>query len=104
MKHKFKAIPVKSESGHFPSKLEYRYFLHLVNLQKIGDVLFFLRQVPFHLPGGVKYVCDFQIFYKNGDILFVDVKGVETDTFKIKRKIVEDVYPIKINIVTSKDF
>lgn len=103
-KHKFMAKPVEDDGQFFASTLEWKYFKHLKLLQACGEVLFFLRQVPFHLPGGVKYVVDYQIFYKNGDIVFVDVKGLETDTFKFKVKIVETIYPVDIKIVKRGEF
>lgn len=103
-KHKFKAKPVDEDGHHFQSTLEWKYFKHLKLLQNTGEVVFFLKQVPFHLPGGVKYVVDYQIFYVDGSVRFVDVKGVETDTFKIKRKIVQDLYPVEIEIVKKGDF
>lgn len=102
--HKFKAKPVKNDGHHFASTLEWNYFNHLELLKKAGDVVFFLCQVPLRLPGGVKYVVDYQVFYKDGTCEFVDVKGVETDTFKLKRKMVEDLYPITIKIVKKDDF
>lgn len=104
VKHKFKAKAVNDDGHHFASTLEWKYFKHLELLKKSGEVLFFLKQVPFHLPGGVKYVVDYQVFYSNGDICFIDVKGMETDTYKVKVKIVEDIYPIKIKIVKKGDF
>lgn len=45
----------------------------------------FLRQVPFHLPGGVKYLADFVVFTASGVVEVVDVKGVRTTEYKIKR-------------------
>lgn len=68
-------------------------------LQKNGEVVFFLRQVPFHLTAGVKYVCDFQVFWKNGEVSFIDVKGMKTAVYKAKKKIVEEMYPITIEEV-----
>lgn len=102
--HKFKAKPVTYCGHKFPSTLEWRYFQRLTILVKSGEVLFFLRQIPFHLPGGVKYIVDYQIFYADGTISFVDVKGMETSEFKIKKKIVEDLYPINIEIIKREDF
>lgn len=88
----------------FDSILEADYYDRL-NLEKRGGtVLFFLRQVPFHLPGGVRYVCDFQVFRSDGSVNFVDVKGAQTESFKAKRRQVEALYPIDITIVTRKDF
>lgn len=70
-------------------------------LKKRDDVLFFLRQVPFDLPGGVKYVCDFQVFLTDGTIEFIDTKGFDTSIAIAKRKMVEDLYPITIKIVSK---
>lgn len=98
-KHKFNASITKLDNIRFDSKLEANYYSRLKLLQKAGEVLFFLRQTPFHLDGGTKLVIDFTVFYSNGDIEFVDVKGVETEAFKIKRREVEAKYPIKIKIV-----
>lgn len=64
-----------------------------------GEVIFFLRQVPFHLPGNVRYVVDFVEFLASGQVDFVDVKGMETPEFKLKKKQVECLYPIEIKIV-----
>jgi hypothetical protein len=102
--HKFKAKSVNEDGHHFSSTLEWKYFKHLQLLQKSGEVLFFLKQVPFHLPGGVKYVVDYQIFNRDGSVQFVDVKGVETDMFKLKKKMVEELYPVEIEIVKKGDF
>jgi hypothetical protein len=97
--HKFKAKPVTCDEMHFPSKLEARVYGKLKLEQQAGFVLFFLRQVPFHLPGGVKYVCDFVVFYADGSVKFIDAKGMETSEFKMKKKMVEDLYPVTIEIV-----
>lgn len=66
---------------------------------QLVDISFFLRQVPMHLPGGVKYVCDYLIFWSDGNVSFEDVKGYRTDLYKAKKKIVEAKYPIKIEEV-----
>jgi len=102
--HKFKAKAVTQDGHRFPSTLEWKYFNHLEALILLKEVVFFLRQVPFHLPGGVKYVVDYQVFYSNGEIKFVDVKGCETSEFILKKKMVEDLYPVKIDIIKKGDF
>lgn len=99
LKHKFKAKPQKIDGIHFASKAEAAYYRHLQNAEALGYLLFFLRQVPLHLPGNTRYVVDFVEFWDNGDILFTDVKGVETTLYKLKKKQVEDIYPITINVV-----
>jgi Protein of unknown function (DUF1064) len=94
--HKFHAQPTEVEGIKFPSKKEAHYFGELFLAQKAGELLFFLRQVPFHLPGGIVYRVDFAEFWKNGEVRFVDVKGYKTRTYIDKRKQVEALYPIKI--------
>jgi len=99
LKHKFKAKATETDGIKFASQKEAKRYSSLKMLQKIGDVLFFLRQVPFHLPGGVKYVCDFLIFWANGTVTIEDVKGFKTEIYKAKKKMVEDIYPITISEV-----
>lgn len=103
-KHKFKAKPVIDDKHYFHSKLEWEFYHKLNLLKKAGKVIFFLRQVPFHLPGGVKYVVDFVVFYDDGDIVFYDVKGMETSDFIMKKKMVEEIYPVEISIIKRANF
>jgi len=97
-RHKFNARPTVADGIRFDSKKEARYYHDLKLLQQVGEIVFFLRQVPFHLPGGVVYRCDFQEFHKDGTVRFVDVKGVQTKDFKAKKKMVEALYPVTIEI------
>ena len=85
---------------HFASKAEAKYYERLKTLQQqpASSIKFFLRQIPFHLPGNVKYIADFLIFYSSGDLSVIDVKGHITKDFKRTKKIVEALYPIKIEI------
>lgn len=107
-RHKFNAKPVREDDRFFASKLENKYYNHLKFLQKTGDVLFFTRQVPFELDFKntrvTRYVADFQVFWTDGNISFVDVKGRETDVFLMKKKMVETQYPVEITIVKRGDF
>jgi hypothetical protein len=98
-KHKFNAMACASDGIKFSSKAERSYYNKLKILQKSGEVVFFLRQTPFHLPGNTKYVVDFQVFYSDGTVAFIDVKGMSTPMFILKKKQVEDLYPITIEIV-----
>lgn len=96
IKHKFNAKPTEIDGVKFASKKEAMRFAGLQQLQKAGEIVFFLRQVPFHLPGGVKYVCDFVVFWANGSVTIEDVKGMKTDMYKVKKKLVESKFPITI--------
>jgi len=99
IKHKFRAIPTERDGIKFASKKEANYYDTIKYRQQMGEVLFFLRQVPIHLPGGTKLVVDFVEFRTDDTVHFIDTKGIETDSFKIKRREVEALYPIKIETV-----
>lgn len=96
IRHKFKAKPSECDGIKFASKKEQKRYSELQVLKSAGDVLFFLRQTPLHLPGGVKYICDFLVFWADGSVTFEDVKGFKTDMYKTKKKLVEATYPINI--------
>ncbi len=99
MRHKFNAQITEYKGAKYHSKKEARYAERLDTAILEHDLLFYLRQVPFHLSGNVKYILDFMEFWANGDIRFVDVKGRDTPMSKAKRKMVEDdYYPIKIEL------
>jgi len=100
-KHKFFAKPATREWAdgsviHFASTKEARYFDQLQLAEKGGHLLFFLRQVPFHLPGGVTYRLDYLEFWSTGEVRCVDVKGRKTKQYIDKKKQVEALYPVKI--------
>lgn len=99
IRHKYRAVATVNDGIKFSSKKEARYYSELKLRVKSGEVLFFLRQTPLHLPGNTKYVVDFQEFHADGTIHFVDVKGMQTEMFKLKKKQVEDIYPVEIEIV-----
>ncbi len=97
-RHKFNAVPTVNDGIKFSSKKEARYYSELQLRVAAGEVTFFLRQVPFHLPGGVKYVVDFMEFHADGTVHVVDVKGMKTPVFIAKKKMVEALYPVEIEI------
>lgn len=96
LKHKFKAKPQTVEGLYFASQKERKHYEFLKKIQELGEVLFFLRQVPLHIPGGVKYICDFVVFWTNGEVTFEDVKGFKTQIYKLKKKLIESYYPLEI--------
>lgn len=96
IRHKYNARRTEINGIKFSSKHEAAYYQKLILAQKSGELIFFLRQVPFHLAGGVRYVCDFVEFWKDGDVRFTDSKGFRTPMYIAKKKMVEAVYPIQI--------
>lgn len=57
-------------------------------------------QVPFKIRVAGKAICtyylDFRVTYADGRIEHIDVKGVKTDVYRLKKKLVEALYPFKI--------
>lgn len=80
----------------FASKAEARRFDDLETLRRAGVVRFFLRQVPFHLPGRRRYLLDFLVFWADGHQSFEDVKGVRTEMYRLKRDQVRALYGVVV--------
>lgn len=100
--HKYNATKTEADGFKFDSKLEAKYYETLKIRKRTGEIVQFLRQCPFHLPGGVKYVVDFVEFHADGSVHFVDTKGMMLQESINKIKIVEALYaPIKIEIVKA---
>ena len=77
----------------FDSLKEAEYYDQLLLRQRAKDIAYFLRQVPFDLPGNTKYRVDFMVVYPDGKIEYIDVKGMRTKAFIRAKKQVEDLYP-----------
>lgn len=105
-RNKFGATAVVVDDMRFDSKAEARYYeaLKLRQAANNDPLIYFLRQVPFDLPGGVTYRCDFMLVERAGTEIqcrFIDVKGHETAMFRTKKKMVESLYPVTIEVVKN---
>ena len=98
VRHKFGAKRTETNGRTYDSKAEARYAAGLELRKRAGQVLFWLEQVPIRLPGKTKCVVDFVIFEADGNVRFVDVKGVETETFRLKKRQVEELYPFEVEV------
>jgi hypothetical protein len=102
--------------GHvFDSVIESRYYTQLKWAQEHKTILFFrlqpryLLQEAFEKNGKkfrkIDYIADFEVHHCDGSIETIDVKGMETEAFKIKRKLFEKKYPHKLSLITySKEW
>ena len=50
------------------------------------------------------YLLDFKVEYGDGRIEYIDVKGISTPVYRIKRKLIESIYPFKIKEVKKGQF
>jgi hypothetical protein len=101
--HKFHAKGTNVDGLHFPSKLEARCYEEQKFRRDIThEVLWFICQVPFRLPGSVTYRLDFLCVLANGGVELIDAKGYDTDIGKLKRKQVEQLYGVDIKLWRGK--
>lgn len=94
---KYGAKKVEIDGIVFDSKMEGDYYKYLKILKEQGKILDFELQPSFELQPkfekdgvkyrAMKYVADFKVYYPNGDIEIIDVKGMTTTDFLIKAKI-----------------
>lgn len=102
---KFNNKRVEYIGWKFDSQLECNFFKHLQTLKNACKIDLILRQVPFHLAPGSKYVCDFMVRYAGDPALyFFDTKGFMTENSRTKIKLVSHIYGIDIKIIKKEDF
>lgn len=97
-KNKYNAEKVIIDGITFASKKEGRYYETLKLMKQSGHVINFYMQVPFRLPGKTTYWLDFLECWKGDIIKHTDVKAIQTTVFKIKKRQVEEIYGIKIEV------
>lgn len=97
-KSKFGATKQVVHGITFDSKKEADYYLMLYLSHRAGQIKYFLRQVPFDLPGNTKYRVDFMVVENDDTVRYVDVKGYQTKDFIRAKKQVEALYPITIEL------
>ncbi|NLB90534.1 MAG: DUF1064 domain-containing protein [Clostridiales bacterium] len=88
----------------FDSKGEANRYCELKLLQRAGEISDLTLQPKFTLQESFKkngkthraitYIADFQ-YQENGKTIIEDYKGMETEVFRIKRKLFEKRYPDK---------
>jgi hypothetical protein len=86
----------------FDSKREATYFLYLRDLEKRGTIknLQLQTKMPFKIDGKTifTYKPDFEYDDAFGHHI-IDVKGVETTVFRLKKKLIQAQYKCEIEIV-----
>lgn len=83
----------------FDSKKECDHFIYLQYLEKAGEITDLQRQVRFELQPSFKhngktirsitYVADFTFKDKDGLMHIQDTKGIKTEVYKIKKKMMQ---------------
>lgn len=89
--------------GHkFDSKMEADYYRYLSILKFKGEIKDFETHPKFILQKGfvykgkkiseITYTSDFKVFYNDGTVGIIDVKGSKTNEFKIKEKMLKFMF------------
>ena len=93
---KYKANPITIDGIRFASQAEGRRYVQLKMLEKSGAISRLELQPSFKCEINGKLVCtyrgDFRYFTKDGCVT-EDVKGVRTPIFRLKKKLVEALFP-----------
>lgn len=94
--NKFKNKKTEIDGIKFDSEMESHYYLYLIHLKEIGEVVDFELQPTYILQEGftkdgkkirpITYRADFRVIYVDGHEEVIDVKGRVTAEFSLKRK------------------
>lgn len=99
---KYKNVKVKLDGITFDSKKEAVHYAYLKSLEKRGVItdLQLQTKLDFKIDGKkiFTYKPDFEYNDEFGHHI-IDVKGVQTPVFKLKKKLIEAQYKIKIEII-----
>lgn len=102
-------IPEYAKTGYrFDSKAEAQRYIELALLVRAGEITALELQpeyelIPKHKRDGktvraMKYKADFRYVDSNGDTVIEDVKGMKTQVYKLKKKLLLWRYP-ELNFV-----
>ena len=108
---KYRNRKIRTDDGVFDSLKEYRRWMELKLLERAGEISNLRRQVPFILiptqydmrtgkllERECRYIADF-VYNDEGYTVVEDAKGVRTDVFKIKKKLMLDRFGIRVQEV-----
>lgn len=87
----------------FDSQKEADYYLGvLLPMWKAGELKLLVRQVPFDLPGGIRYIADFVVVDREGAVRVIDTKSDATRRIRVyinKKKQMKAIWKIEIEEV-----
>ena len=103
---KYGAVPTVVDGTRFASKAEAARYGVLRRMETLGLIRGLELQPRFACDVNGAHVCtyvaDFAYFRENERVV-EDVKGLATDVFKLKRRLVEAIYPgVRIEIVKGR--
>jgi hypothetical protein len=95
-KSKYHNKKVKIDGHVFDSIKESEYYNELKLRLKAEDIFGFCIQPIFILTNSISYRPDFIVWNVDGSVEIIDTKGFKTDVYKIKKKLFEEKFNLKI--------
>ena len=102
-RHKYGAKKTTIGDIIFPSQAEAQYYTELKLLQRAREVVEIELQPKYTLQPGfthrgrkiqpITYTADFRVTYADGRVEVVDVKGVRTQQYQLRKKMLLFRYP-----------
>jgi len=96
---KYKAKKTSIDGHSFDSLKEANYYEELKLRLRAGEIKGFCIQPTFILAPSLKYKADFIVFNNDGTSEIIDVKGMKTKEYIVKKKVFEDKFNLKIKEV-----
>ena len=101
MKSKYHAVKEKVDGITFASKKEAQRYRELKLMEQAKAIQDLQIQVAFPLikksefGREIKYIADF-VYFDNGHMVVEDTKGFKTDVYKLKKRLMAELYGIEI--------
>ncbi len=99
-RRKYGALPTIVDGIRFASRREARRYQALDLLQRAGEIRDLELQPAFPIRVNdvtvAKYVADFRYVTRMGEVVIEDAKGVRTPVYRLKKKLVEALYGVRI--------
>lgn len=95
-KNKYQNRKTELDGVTYDSKKEAKRAAELNLMLKSGEIVTLARQVRFRLTKGIEYVADFVYTTEDGAQIIEDVKGMKTDVYKLKKKLMKELRGIEI--------
>jgi hypothetical protein len=98
--NKFHAVQTIVDGIKFHSGKEANRYLELKLLLRAGEIFDLKLQVPYEFVVNgfkiCKYIADFVYFEKDGKKVVEDSKGMKTDIYRIKKKMMKAIHNIEV--------
>lgn len=104
--HKYKAVPIKIDGIHFPSTVEAQHYAELKILERAGEITDLKVHPRYPITINKQLICIVELDFSYRDKQKLphvdDVKGMDTAVSRLKRKMVEAAYGLKVTVIKKR--